>query len=211
MVDEMLEDGIIEPSSTVWNSPVVMIKKRDNTYSFAVDYRKLNKITESISHPLPQLECVFDTIGQAKTRIFSTLDLASGFWHIPMDPSTRHKAAFITHNGVYEWTRMPFGLKNVPMIFQMVMSQVLRELNWKHVLCYIDDILVFSSNFQEHLCHLDIVFSKLREAGLTLKSEKCHFEVDKVLYLGHIITNEGVQVDSSKTDAVHTFPRPKRQ
>ena len=211
MVDEMLEDGIIEPSSSVWNSPVVMIKKRDNTYRFAVDYRKLNKITQSISHPLPRLECVFDTIGQAKARIFSTLDLASGFWQIPMDPSTRHKAAFITHNGVYEWTRMPFGLKNAPMTFQMVMSQVLRELNWKHVLCYIDDILVFSSNFQEHLGHLDMVFSKLREAGLTLKSEKCHFAVDKVLYLGHIITNEGVQVDTSKTDAVRTFPRPKTQ
>ena len=102
MVDEMLEDGIIEPSSSKWNSPVVMIKKRDNTYRFAVDYRNLNKITQSISHPLPRLIFVFDTIGQAKARIFFTLDLASGFWQIPMDPSTRHKAAFITHNGVYE-------------------------------------------------------------------------------------------------------------
>ena len=167
----MLEDGIIEPSCSVLNSPVVMIK--------SVYYQELNKITQSISHPHPPLECVFDTIGQAKARIFSTLDLASGFWQIPMDPSTRHKAAFITHNGVYEWTRMPFGLKNAPTTFQMVMSQVLRELNWKHVLCYIDDFLVFSSNFQEHLCHLNIVFCKLREAGLTLKSEIVIFRLKK--------------------------------
>ena len=211
LVDEMLEDGIIEYSNSVWNSPVVLIKKKDNSYRFAVDYRKLNQITKSISHPLPRLECVFDTIGQAKAQIFSTLDLASGFWQIPMDPSSRHKAAFITHNGVYEWTRMPFGLKNAPMTFQMVMSQVLREMNWKFVLCYIDDILVFSSSFKEHLYHLELVFSKLREAGLTLKSEKCHFAVEKVLYLGHTITREGVRMDSSKTDAVRTFPRPKTQ
>ena len=211
MVEEMLDDGIIEPSNSVWNSPVVLVKKKDGTYRFAVDYRKLNKITQSISHPLPRLECVFDTIGQAQAKIFSTLDLASGFWQIPMDPSTRHKAAFITHNGVYEWSRMPFGLKNAPMTFQMVMGQVLRELNWKHVLCYIDDILVFSSNFQEHLVHLDIVFQKLREAGLTLKSEKCHFAVEKVLYLGHIITTDGVKVDASKTDAVRNYARPKTQ
>ena len=199
LVDEILEDGIIEHSNSVWNSPVVLVKKKDNSYRFAVDYRKLNKITQSISHPLPRLECVFDIIGQAKAQIFSTLDLASGFWQIPMDPSSRHKAAFITHNDVYEWTRMPFGLKNAPMTFQMVMSQILREMNWKHVLCYIDDILVFSSNFKEHLYHLNLVFSKLREAGLTLKSEKCHFAVEKVLYFGHVITKDGVQVDSSKT------------
>lgn len=113
LVDEMLEDGIIEHSNSVWNSPVVLVRKKDNTYRFAVDYRKLNNITKSISHPLPRLECVFDTIGQAKAKIFSTLDLASGFWQIPMDPASRHKAAFITHNGVYEWTRMPFGLKTL--------------------------------------------------------------------------------------------------
>ncbi|MEW8546122.1 MAG: reverse transcriptase domain-containing protein [Candidatus Thiodiazotropha sp.] len=210
-VDDMLADGIIEPSSSIWNSPVVLVRKKNNTFRFAVDYRKLNKITLSISHPLPRLECVFDTIGQADAKIFSTLDLASGFWQIPMDPETRHKAAFITHNGVYEWTRMPFGLKNAPMTFQMVMGQVLRELNWKHVLCYIDDILVFSSNFQEHLIHLEQVFDSLRKAKLTLKSEKCHFAVEQVKYLGHIITKDGVEVDPDNTSKVRSFPRPKSQ
>ena len=130
----MLDKGIIEPSSSIWNSPVVLVCKKNNTYRFAVNYRKLNKITLAISHPLPRLGCVFDTIGQTNAKIFSTLDLVSEFWQIPMDHLTKHKAAFITHNGVYEWNRMPFGLRNAPKTFQMVMRHVLRELNWKHIL-----------------------------------------------------------------------------
>lgn len=177
-----------------------------------MDYRKLNTITQSISDPLPRLECVLDTIGQAKAKILSTLDLGSGFWQIPMDLVSCHKAAFISPSGVYEWARMPFGLNNAPMTFQMVMSQILRELNWKYVLCYIDDILFsFSSNFKEHLSHLSVVYSYIREAGLTLKSGKCHSAVEKVLYLGHVFTNGGVQVDAFKTDAIRTFPWPKQQ
>ncbi|MES9881486.1 MAG: reverse transcriptase family protein [Sedimenticola sp.] len=211
LVEDMLQQGIIEQSNSIWHSPVVLVKKKDGTHRFAVDYRKLNKITHSISHPLPRLECVFDTLGQAQAKIFSTLDLASGFWQIPMDPETKHKAAFITHDSIYEWTRMPFGLKNAPMSFQMIMGQVLRGLNWKHVLCYIDDILVFSSNFHEHIQHLDLVFQKLREAKLTLKGEKCHFALDKVIYLGHVLSKDGIEVDSSKTEAVRSFPTPKTQ
>lgn len=211
LVNEMLEDGIVEPSNSIWHSPVVLVKKKDNSYRFAVDYRKLNKITKPIAHPLPRLESVFDAIGEAKAQFFTTLDLASGFWQIPMCQSTKHRAAFITHDGVYEFNRMPFGLKNAPMSFQMLMSQVLRPLNWKHVLCYIDDILIFSSNFDEHMKHLGQVFQKLRDAKLTLKPEKCYFAVSKVKYLGHILSKEGIEVDSSKADALRTFPIPKTQ
>ena len=102
-----------------------------------------------------------------------------------------------------------FGLKNAHMSFQMIMGNVLRGLNWKNVLCYIDDILVFSSNFKEHMVHLTELFDRLREAKLTLKPEKCSFAVDKVRYLGHLITSEGVQVDTSKIDKVKNFPVPK--
>ena len=128
-----------------------------------------------------------------------------------MGPETKHKSAFITHNGIYEFNRMPFGLKNTPMSFQMFMSQVLGSPNWKHVLCYINDILIFSRTFSEHLEHLDLVFQKLRAANLTPKPEKCHFAVSKVLYLGHELSKQGICVDSSKTDAVRTFPVPKTQ
>lgn len=211
LVNEMLEQGIIEPSNSVWHSPVVLIKKKDNSYRFAVDYRQLNKITRPIAHPLPRLESIFDAIGSANAQYFTTLDLASGFWQIPMDPDSKSRAAFITHDGIYEFNRMPFGLKNAPMSFQMLMSQVLRALNWKHVLCYIDDILVFSKTFDEHLSHLAQVFQRLRNAKLTLKPDKCHFAVARVIYLGHVISKSGIGVDPSKTDAVRTFPTPKNQ
>ena len=124
--------------------------KKDNPFRFAVAIKQNN----FVNIPLPRLECVFDTTGQADAKIFSTLDLASGIWQIHMNPDSRHKAAFIAHNGVYEWFRMPFGLKNAAMSFQMVMGQVLRDMNWRYVLCYIDDILVFSSKFEQHLVHL---------------------------------------------------------
>ena len=191
---------------------MVLVRKKDNTFRFAVDYRKLNKITLSISRPLPRLECVFNTIGQARATIFSTLDLASGFWQIPMDHETGHKAAFITHNGVYELTRMPFGLNNAPMTFQMVMSHVLRDLNWKHVLCYIDDILVFSSSFKEHLHYLELVSSKLRDAKLTLKADVI-LKSAKCFTLVMSSQKMGFMLMKKTTDAVSGFPTctPKTQ
>ena len=211
-VEDMLQQGIIQPSTSMYNSPVVLVRKKDNTWRFAVDYRKLNKITIPISHPIPRLDDVFDALGESKASIFSILDLNSAYFQIELDPETRHKSAFVTHDGVYEFCRMPFGLRNAPMSFQMLMSQVLKGLNWKFVLCYIDDILVFSSNFDEHISHLSQVFQRLRDANLTLKAEKCSFAVDKVIYLGHVITKNGVEVDiSKKTEKIRSFPEPKNQ
>jgi hypothetical protein len=171
----------------------------------------LNKITKSISHPLPRLEDVFDCIGDTGATIFSTLDLNSAYFQIELDPETKHKAAFVTHESVYTFNRMPFGLKNAPMSFQMLMSQVFRGLHWKCVLCYIDDILIFSKNIDEHLDHLHQVFSKLREANLTLHSEKCQFGLEKVMFLGHILSKDGISVDPEKIEKVKNFPVPKSQ
>ncbi|CAG2189252.1 Retrovirus-related Pol polyprotein from transposon 17.6,Retrovirus-related Pol polyprotein from transposon opus,Retrovirus-related Pol polyprotein from transposon 297 [Mytilus edulis] len=128
-----------------------------------------------------------------------------------MDEETRHKSAFITRNGVYEFLRMPFGLKNAPISFQQLMSNVLRGLNWQFVLVYVDDILVFSRSFEEHLSHLEQVFTCLRDANLTLKPSKCVFAAKEVKYLGHIISKEGIKVDPEKTKAISTFPVPTRQ
>lgn len=208
-LEEMLEANIIEESTSMWQSPVVMVKKKNGQLRFAIDYRKLNSVTKQYTFPLPRLEDVFDTIGISKAQIFSTLDLASGFWQIPMDPETAHKSAFVTPTGVYQWKRMPFGLVNAPASFQALMTQVLRGLNWKTCLVYVDDILVFSSSFEQHLQHLDQIFSRLSSAGLTLKPTKCSFAQRQVQYLGHVITKDGVQVDVSKTDAVKSFPTPK--
>ena len=206
-----MEAGLISPSDSVWHSPVVLVKKKDQTFRFAIDYRDLNKITKSISHPLPRLDDVLDSIGESSATIFSTLDLNSAYFQMELDPETKHKSAFITHEGVFVWHRLPFGLKNAPMSFQMLMSQVLRGLHWKFVLCYIDDILVFSRNFEEHLKHLGLVFAKLREANLTFKPSKCHFGVDQVLFLGHFLSKDGVSTDPAKTEKISNFPIPRSQ
>lgn len=210
-VDEMLQNNIIEPSNSDWYSPVVLVPKKNGEFRFAIDYRKLNKVTRPASFPLPKLEDVVDAIGEADAKIFSVLDLASGFWQIPMDPSTKHKAAFITHTGIYEWTRMPFGLRNAPITFQMVMTQVLRGLHWKQALVYVDDILIYSKNFEAHLHHLKQVFHRLQDAGLTLKPSKCQFAVEQVSYLGHRFSKNGVMVDPSKIALVQDYPVPKNQ
>ena len=210
-VNEMLEQGIIEPSNSIWHSPVVLVKKKDGTYRFAVDYRQLNKITVPIAHPLPRLESVFDAIGAANAQFFTSIDLASSYWQIPMDPASKHKSAFITHDGIYEFNRMAFGLKNAPMSFQFFISRLMHRVNWKHVLCYIDDILVFSKTFDDHLCHLNEVFQRLKAANLTLKPSKCYFAVPKVTYLGHNISKAGIELDPANTQAVRTFPVPKNQ
>ena len=210
-VSDMLQQNIIQPSSSVYKSPIVLVRKKDNTWRFAVDYRQLNKITVPISHPIPRLEDVFDALGESNASVFSILDLNSAYFQIELDPETRHKSAFVTHDGVYEFLRMPYGLRNGVMSFQILMSQVLKGLNWKFALCYIDDILIFSSNFEEHLDHLGQVFQRLRDANLTLKLKKCNFAVDRVTYLGHVLTKDGVEVDTSNTEKVKTHPVPKTQ
>ena len=188
-----------------------MVKKKSGEFRFAIDYRRLNRVTKPMSFPLPRLDDVFDTVGSANAKIFTTLDLASGFWQIPLDPETKHKSAFITHQGIYQFRKLPFGLMNSPMTFQLAMTQALRGMNWKYALIYVDDILIFSQNFEEHLQHLSQIFQRLREANLKLKPSKCKFATKSVIYLGHVLSKEGVHTDSSKIEAVKSFPIPKSQ
>jgi transposase InsO family protein len=162
-----------------------------------------------MSHPIPRLEDVVDTLGKSGAQIHTTLDLASGFWQIPLDSDSRQKTGFITREGVFEFRKLPFGLKNAPKTFQLVMSDVLRGIQWKYALCYIDDILVFSKTFDQHLSHLSSVFARLREANLKLNPSKCNFAAEKVHYLGHILSKDGIEIDMAKTEAVRSFPQPK--
>lgn len=127
-----------------------------------------------------------------------------------MDEETKHKSAFVTPTGVYQWNRMPFGLVNAPASFQALMTQVLRGFNWKTCV-YVDDILVFSNSFEDHLKHMGQIFSRLQSAGLTLKPSKCHVALPEVKYLGHILNKDNIKVDLSKIDAVQSFPVPKNQ
>ena len=152
-----------------------------------------------MSFPLPHLETVFDAIGDSKAQIFTNLDFRSAFWQVEMSPCSKHKAAFITQDGVYEWKRMPFGLMNSPISFQTLMSGVLREMNFKSVLVYIDDVLIFSKDFETHLHDLTQFFSKLRQASLTLQPSNCHFSVKQLKFFGYAISRHGVEVHSEKT------------
>ena len=207
-VEEMLKHDIIEPSDSMWQAPVVLVKKPTGEFRFAVDYRQLNNVTKPISQSLPRFESIFDSLGDAQPKFFTTLDMSSGFWQLYLDPKTKHKTTFTTPMGNYNFKRMPFGLVNAPASYTIMMNKVLQGLNWKFLLCYMDDILIFSSSFEEHLNHLDQVFEKLREANLTLKPSKCKFATDRVLYLGHYLSQQGIEVNDRKIEAVKSYPKP---
>ena len=201
-VDEMLEADIVKKSNTLWQSSVLLVPKKDGTYRFAVDYRKLNQVTRPLCHPMPVLDDIYCSIGTAQATYFSTLDLKNGFWQIELDPRTAHKSGFVTHSGVYEYKRLPFGMMNSPAAFGATMSEVLRGLTYKNAVIYVDDILVFSKTFQDHMKHLQEVFDRLKKANLKLKPEKCEFATPEVKYLGHYISKSGVTLDLAKTSAV---------
>ena len=213
-VHEMLNNNIIEPSLSEWASPVCLVQKKSTdpnkpSYRFCVDFRKLNALTEKKVFPLPKMEDIFDSLGEARAKWNSTVDMFNGYLQIKLDPKTKHKTAFTCHEGVFEFNRLPFGLSNSPHTFQLAMSEVLRGINWKSALVYMDDILIFSQTFEEHLQHLAAVFQKLREANLRLKPTKCNFAAKEVKFLGHVLSKNGIAVDTTKTDAVKSFPKPE--
>jgi len=206
LIQEMLENGIARPSKSPYSSPVLLVRKSDGSYRFCVDYRKLNAITKRDVYPLPRIDDTLDMLGQA--RYFSTLDLQSGFWQIPINPADIEKTAFSTARGHYEFPVMPFGLTNAPATFQRFMDIVLRELK-EFCLVYIDDIIIFSRTYDEHMQHLQRVFDKLIGANVVVKPSKCHFLRSSVRFLGHIVSENSIRPDPEKVSAVHAFPVPR--
>eukprot|EP00742_Colponemidia_sp_Colp-10_P010829 GILJ01011943.1.p1 GENE.GILJ01011943.1~~GILJ01011943.1.p1 ORF type:complete len:1522 (-),score=171.97 GILJ01011943.1:111-4676(-) len=206
-VGSMLESGVIRHSASDWSSPVVIVRKKDGSNRFCVDYRRLNAITKKDVYPLPRIDDTLDSLGRA--TIFSTLDLASGYWQIPMAPEDIEKTAFTTHDGLFEFTVMPFGLCNAPATFQRTMDVVLSGLKWECCLVYIDDIIIYSRSFDQHLRDLQSVFSRLGDYGLLLKLKKCFFAKSRLRYLGHVISKEGIAADPDKISAVKLMPPPR--
>ena len=208
---EMQSQGVIQPSKSPWASPVVLVKKKYGTHRFCVDYRQLNSITKTDNFPLPRIDDLLDQLGESK--YFSSIDLASGFWQIQMHSSSQEKTAFVTPHGLYEFRVMPFGLKNAPGVFQRLMQKVVSSLNPgsgpDFVSVYLDDILVFSKNLNEHLEHLRLVIERLVEVGLKLKPSKCKFAQHELEYLGHVVSREGLRTNPKLTEAVVDFPRPQ--
>eukprot|EP00731_Ephydatia_muelleri_P032795 Em0024g339a len=207
LLTEMLKNDIIQPSNSPWSSPIILVRKRDGSTRFCIDYRKVNYVTRKDAYPLPRVDDILDTLGGSKW--FSTLDLKSGYWQVEVDSSSREKAAFTTSEGLYEFKVMPFGLCNAPATFQRLMNRVLCDVNWVECLVYIDDTVVIGRTFEQHLSNLGTVLSRLRQAGLKLQPAKCKLCQKEVRFLGHVISENGIATDPEKTAVIATWPVPE--
>ena len=203
---EMLQQGIIRESSGEWTSPVVMAKKKDGSWRFCVNYKKLNSITVADRYPLPKVEDCFDSL--AGSCLYSTLDLAAGYWQIPMKEEDKVKTGFVNHLGTYEFERLPFGLTNSPSRFSRTMDILLKGLKWLTCLVYLDDVIAFSRTFSEHLLRLRAIFQRFRQAKLKLQPKKCHLLKPKIEFLGHEVSKNGISPMPAKVRAIKEFPRP---
>ena len=203
---EMLAEGIVEPSASEWAAPIVLVRKKDGSFRFCVDYRKLNSVSRADAYPMPRMDELIDNLGQA--QFITTLDLTRGYWQVPMAEVSRAKTAFTTGFGLYQFRVMPFGLQGAPATFQRLMDQLLTGLEG-YTAAYLDDLVIYSNSWTEHLEHVQRVLTRLREAGLTVKPKKCQFGMKECVYLGHVVGNGTVKPEHGKLEAVQGFPIPE--
>ena len=206
----MLDHGIIEHSSSDWASPLVIVRK-DSSLRLCVDYRRLNSNSKADAYPMPWVDDLIDLV--AGSPYITTLDLTKGYWQVPVAKEDREKTAFTTPFGLYQFTRIPFGLQGAPATFQRMVDKLLNGLN-EFAGAYIDDVIVFSKTWSDHLHHLEEVLGKIQEAGLTVKWKKCQFGMPECAYLGHVIGSGTVctvrsqrRLKGSETSS----SRPRRQ
>ena len=202
---EMERDGVIEPSTSEWASPIVLVPKKDGSLRMCVDYRRLNSVSEADAYPMPRIDDLIDRLGDAK--YITTLDLTRGYWQVPVAPPSRTRTAFTTPFGLYQFTVMPFGLQGAPATFQRMMDVLLKGIR-DYAEAYLDDLVIFSRTWEEHCQHLKSVLSRLREAGLTAKPAKCQLGMRQCVYLGHLVGNGEVRPEERNLDAIEKFPRP---
>ncbi|KAL2095651.1 hypothetical protein ACEWY4_007799 [Coilia grayii] len=206
LLQGMLDSGVVKESASPWAAPVVLAKKKDGSWRFCVDYRKLNAVTHKDSFPLPRIEESLTSL--TRSQWYSTLDFASGYWQVEVAPEDQEKTAFTTPFGLYQFERMPFGLCNAPATFQRLMQRCLGSQVYDHLLIYLDDVIVYSPDFPTHLRHLEQVLSRLQEHSLKLQPRKCRLFQKEVTYLGHIVSNRGVATDPEKTAVVRDWVTP---
>ena len=206
-INEMLSLGVIRKSSSPYASNVVLVRKKDNSLRFCIDYRRLNSITVKDAYALPKIDNSLDALYGSKW--FSALDLKSAYWQVELQEEDKHKTAFVVGSlGFYECQRMPFGLTNAPATFQRLIETCMGDLHMSSCLLYLDDIVIYSKTYEEHLEKLIAVFKKLERAGLKLKPQKCSMFQKEIKYLGHIVSEQGVKTDPDKITAVTKWPTP---
>ena len=205
-MEEMVNKGFVRPSTSPWGAPVLFVKKKDGSMRLCIDYRELNKVTIRNQYPLPRIDDLFDQLQGAK--VFSKIDLRSGYHQLRVHDDDVPKTAFRTRYGHFEFLVMPFGLTNAPAAFMDLMNRIFRPYLDQFVIVFIDDILIYSGSEEEHAEHLRIVLQILREHRLYAKLSKCQFWLDSVAFLGHIVSAEGVSVDPQKVEAILNWKPP---
>ncbi|KAI2657313.1 Retrovirus-related Pol polyprotein from transposon 17.6 [Labeo rohita] len=209
-IETMLEMGIIEPSTSEWSSPILLVPKKDGGIGFCTDFRKLNSVSCFDSYPMPRIDELIERLGKAS--YITTLDLCKGYWQVPLDPSCKSYTAFRSPTGLYQYTVLPFGLHGAPATFQRLMDQVLAGCE-QYAAAYLDDAVIYSGTWQEHLRHLDDILKRLQEAGLTINTTKCSWAQEEVKYLGYLLGHGQIRPQVEKLKAIRNIAQPqtKRQ
>ncbi|KAK8941176.1 hypothetical protein KSP39_PZI010028 [Platanthera zijinensis] len=205
-LQELVDKNFIRPSTSPWGAPVLFVKKKDGSLQLCIDYRELNKLTIRNQYPLPRIDDLFDQLVNA--RVFSKIDLRSGYHQMRIKEEDIYKTAFSTRYRHFEFVVMPFGLTNAPAVFMDLMNRVFKEYLDKFVIVFIDDILIYSKDKEEHAEHLKIVLQTLKNQALYAKFSKCDFWLNEVSFLGHVVTEQGLSVDPTKVEAIMNWPRP---
>ena len=206
-MEELLSKGFIRPSISPWGAPVLFVKKKDGSLRLCTNYMQLNRVTIRHQYPLHRIDELFDQL--QGSRVYSKIDLRSGYHQLRVQDSNVPKTAFRTCYGHYEFLVMPFGLTNAPTAFMDLMNRVFQPYLDRFVIVFIDDILVYSGSLEEHSEHLRIVLQTLRERQFYAKLIKCQFCLDRVSFLGHVISVGGVSVDPQNIEAVVSWKPPK--
>lgn len=208
-VDEMLKDGIIEPSHSPYSSPIVLIPKQSGEYRFCIDYREINKISIKDAYPIPRIQAILEKLKGA--RFISTMDLRHGYWQVPLCEESRPISAFtVPGRGLFQFRVMPFGLHSAGATFQRVLDGLIGpEMTEECAYAYLDDIVVVSKTFDEHITHLRRIFTRLRDAGFQLNTDKCKFCRTELEYLGHTVNETGIHTSKRKVAAITEYPAPK--
>lgn len=205
-IADMLQEGIIQKSKSNFNSPLIIIRKPDGSIRPCLDLREINKVIEPVSYPLPNISELLNSLGQAK--YMSSLDLAQAFHQCNIKPSDREKTAFTIRNTKYEYVRVPFGLQSSPAFFARIINEILYDVLGPNCLAYLDDIIIFSKSKEQHMTTLDMVLTKLQEAGIKLKIRKCKFFASEVTFLGYNINRDGMTMNSQKAAVINSMPLP---